>query len=57
VTAGKSEFGFKSGPTGLPDKPINALTASERLRLGYTAEAVDPMAKATRENWLGGKRK
>jgi hypothetical protein len=48
-----SEFNGKDAKTGLPDKPRDALTASEKLRLGYTTGTTDPNAPLNRRAWTG----
>ena len=51
----ESEFGGHDGTTGLPDKDRGVLTASEKLRLGYTTGKEDVNAPLDRSAWLGEK--
>lgn len=48
-----SEFNGKDARTGLPLKPRSALTASEKLRLGYTTGTENPDAPLDRRAWTG----
>ena len=49
----ESEFGGETGPAGVHLKPPEALSASERLRLGYTVGREDPTEEPDRAAWLG----
>jgi hypothetical protein len=53
MSKGVSEFAGRDATTGLPDKPVDALSASEKLRLGYTTGVEDPNAPLDRSAWLG----
>lgn len=48
-----SEFNGEDARTGLPKKPHSALTASEKLRLGYTTGTENPDAPLNRRAWTG----
>lgn len=48
-----SEFNGEDGKTGLPKKQKNQLSASEKLRLGYTVGAEEPDKELDRAAWLG----
>lgn len=49
-----SEFNGEDGRSGLPKhKPRSALTASEKLRLGYTVGVEDTDAPPNRRAWTG----
>lgn len=50
---GPSEFNGEDAKTGLPKKPTTALTASEKLRLGYTTGTINPDADLDRRAWTG----
>lgn len=53
MAKGPSEFEGESGESGLPKKPSDALSASEKLRLGYTTGRYDADAPLDRSAWLG----
>jgi hypothetical protein len=50
---GSSEFGGASGPAGVHHKPVDALSASEKLRLGYLTGTEDTEAPVNRHAWEG----
>lgn len=51
-----SEFNGEDGRSGLPKfKPRSAMTASEKLRLGYTVGVEDPDLPPNRRAWTGEK--
>lgn len=50
-----SEFGGTMGPAGVHEKPPDALSAAEKLRLGYLVGKEDPTAEQDRAAWLGNK--
>lgn len=51
-----SEFNGEDGRSGLSKhKPRSALTASEKLRLGYTVGVEDTDAPPNRRAWTGEK--
>jgi len=50
-----SEFNGEDGKSGIAKKPISALSASEKLRLGYTVGIEDPDLPPNRRAWTGEK--
>lgn len=48
-----SEFGGHEGRSGVAKKPADALSAAEKLRLGYTTGVEDADAPLDRNAWLG----
>lgn len=50
-----TEFEGDRGPTGIPKKPTDALSAAEKLRLGYTVGVEDPLLPANKRAWTGEK--
>ena len=48
-----AEYSGASGRSGLPKKPTDALTASEKLRLGYTTGTADADAPLNSRAWTG----
>ncbi len=50
-----TEFRGDDAPSGLPRKPKDALTASEKLRLAYTTGTEDPEAPLNNRAWHGQK--
>jgi hypothetical protein len=50
----ETEFGGKSTPAGIRARPSEALTASDKLRLGYrTGQEVESEAPTSRRSWEG----
>lgn len=50
----KSEFNGEDGRSGLPKyKPVKAMSAGEKLRLGYTVGVEDPDLPPNRRAWTG----
>lgn len=52
----RSEFTGQDGPSGLPQKASQHLSASEKLRLVYTTGTESTMAPLSRRAWLGSGR-
>jgi hypothetical protein len=52
--ARETEFGGKDTPAGIRARPSGALTASDKLRLGYrTGQEVDSLAPTSDRSWEG----
>ena len=50
----ESEFGGRDTPSGIRARPTEALTASDKLRLGYlTGQEEDADAPVTKRSWEG----